>query len=440
MRKILVGVALIALVACGKKAGDGDTVDSGSGVLPPDACVGLQCQVVNCTAVGKPPTTISGIVYAPNGTLPLVDVDVYVPNTDPGPFGSAVSCTHCADELPGDPVVQTSTSETGGPNGGVGFTLMNVPAGDKIPVVVTIGKWRRQLVIPTVAQCGTTMLDATDTTLPKSATDMTPNTKSVDLPNIAISTGQADALECLVRKLGIADTEISTDGQAGHIHLWSDESANGGTGISQFKSGFPGGNGTFANSENLWGSGGDPGKLGNYDIVILSCEGAQHEETKPQAAMDHLKAYADAGGRVFMSHWHNIWIEGNTQQGNNHVAPTEAPAIWPTIAVFNDSETTLPDNTNDLDRPHRQPERAVVRGVDVRSDGQGLDDAGSSRDRGRHRQEHVHVGRRDQGRAVGLGACAQHHDAADVPVRDAERSRRGLALRQGRVLGHARVG
>ena len=26
--------------------------------------------------------------------------------------------------------------------------------------------------------------------------------------------------------------------------------------------------------------------------------------------MDALKAYADLGGRVFMSHWHNIWIEG----------------------------------------------------------------------------------------------------------------------------------
>ena len=73
------------------------------------------------------------------------------------------------------------------------------PGGRDIPLVITIGKWRRQLNIPNVAACQTaTDRRAADTTLPKSMTDMTPNTTRVDMPQIAISTGSADALECLV--------------------------------------------------------------------------------------------------------------------------------------------------------------------------------------------------------------------------------------------------
>src|ERR1035441_6752436 len=55
------------------------------------ACVGLQClQTQNCPA--NSPTSISGVVYAPNGTDPLPNVTVYIPNAPVAAFTPGVSC------------------------------------------------------------------------------------------------------------------------------------------------------------------------------------------------------------------------------------------------------------------------------------------------------------------------------------------------------------
>lgn len=283
-------------------------------------CTGLQCQVASCESMGMPPTTISGTVFAPNGTLPLYGVNVYVPNADPGPLPDGATCDRCADALPGDPVAQTQSDEAGH------FQLVDAPSGDNIPLVIVSGKWRRQITIPHVAQCADTPLTADDTRLPKNAMEG-------DLPHIAISTGSADALECLVRKLGIDDREISTGGQPGHIHLYTD-GASGGVGASKFAAGFAGGNGSFADSSTLWDT---VDHLKPYDIVILSCEGAQYANTKPQSAMQALHDYADLGGRVFASHWQNIWIGG--EQGN----AAHGMADWEAVAQFNFGDNPSPD-------------------------------------------------------------------------------------------------
>jgi hypothetical protein len=320
-------VLVVVVLGCGPHAGNGDDAANGSGGGP-DACVGLQCQVTDCAAMSMPSTTISGIVYAPNGTLPLYGINVYVPNSDPGPMPTGLTCNQCTDALPGSPVgVPVLTDEAGH------FSLTNMPSGMNIPVVITSGKWRRIITIPQVNNCGDNPIAVADTTLPKSADDMSPNTKMcgatpcIDMPKIAITTGSADSLECLVRKLGVADKEITTSAGAGHVQLYA------GNGVSKFDSGFPGGSAqTFTSATPFWAS---FGNLKPYDIVILSCEGSQNPLTKPQAALDAMKMYADMGGRVFASHWHNIWIGG--AGWDSFGVFTQAPAVWSTIATWQDS-------------------------------------------------------------------------------------------------------
>ncbi len=277
-----------------------------AGLPPPDACEGIGCSIVDCGAKSLPSTSVSGTVFAPNGTLPLFGVTVYVPYSDPGPLPAGVQCDRCADSLPGGSYSQTITDEAGH------FTLYDVPATANVPLVIQVGKWRRQLVLDNVAACQETALSAVSTTLPKNHTQG-------DMPTIAITTGSADALECLVRKLGIDDSEITTDAQGGKVHLYN------GNGANKFATGFAGGTGSFNNATTLWGN---LDKLLGYDITLFSCEKAQNPGTKPLAAMQAVHDYTGRGGRLFLSHWHNIWVAGNKDN------LSQGMSDWQSVATF----------------------------------------------------------------------------------------------------------
>jgi hypothetical protein len=299
MRVVAVLGLVSMLVACGERRRSPGTPDAAP---PPEIDANPNATV--CGAMSKPETSVSGTVYAPNGTLPLYGIHVYAPAHDPGPFPDGAQCDRCSDALHGDPIAETVSE----PNGE--FMLQGIPSGDNVRIVITSGKWRKQIVLPHVEACTIVPLTTAQTTLPRDHTEG-------DLPRIAITTGFADSLECLVRKLGVADSEISTDQGSGRVHLYA-----GRDGKDQFKDGFPGGGGQkFSPATSLWG---DLEKMKAYDIVMFSCEGAQYALDKPQAAMDAVKAYADYGGRLFASHWHNVWLEG----GGGTDMQFQKPAVW----------------------------------------------------------------------------------------------------------------
>jgi hypothetical protein len=286
-------------------------------------------------------------VYAPNGTLALYNATVYIPSTDPGPLPDGAQCGQCVDALPGNPVTRTVSDESGH------FKLDNVPVGNDIPLIVQIGKWRRQVLLQNIQQCQDNPQTADNTRLPK-------NHFEGDLPHIAITTGSCDALECLIRRIGVSDNEFTSDAGSGRIHLYT------GGGATQAADGS-----TLSNATTLWS---DPNKLKTYDMVLMSCECDQQASVKPQSMMDNMKAYADLGGRMFMSHYQNVWVQGETG------VSTHAPAVWKDIATWTDNYPTISSDTIDqVNNPHGVAFAAWMTAVGASSGGTVPIDSSTSR-------------------------------------------------------------
>ena len=136
------------------------------------------------------------MVTIPAGTLPLYNATVYIPNAPVGPLAQGASCQRCDMENSGSPIVTTHTDVDGH------FVLRDVPAGADIPVVVTLGKWRRQLTIPAVAACTDNPVSAEATRLPRRQSEG-------DIPRIAIVTSTYDPTECILNAIGIDAAEFN---------------------------------------------------------------------------------------------------------------------------------------------------------------------------------------------------------------------------------------
>ncbi len=250
-----------------------DLPDASVESAPP--CTGLKCQQVTCSS-GK--TTLSGTVFAPNGTLPLYNVIVYVPNAPLDPIPSGATCDSCGAQVSGSPIVTALTNAEGK------FVLENVPVGSNIPLVMQIGKWRRQVTIPTVPQCVDTPVPASLTRLPKNRTEG-------NIPKIAVTTGGCDPLACLLPKIGIDASEYDvTSATAKRVTMYAGSGGSGPAGITS--------------ATNLWGS---ATELKKFDLAIFSCECSEYNtnKTNPQAVQD----YVDSGGKLFTSHYHYTWFK-----------------------------------------------------------------------------------------------------------------------------------
>jgi hypothetical protein len=252
--------------------------------MPDGPCMGLECQVPACT--GAPTTSITGKVYDPAGKVPLYNVMVYVPNAPVPAFTEGAACDRCGASIT-NPVTAAVTDETGS------FKLDKAPAGPNIPLVIQVGKWRRQITIPNVAPCADTALtDPQVTRLPR-------NKAEGDIPKIAIAAGSADQMECLPIRLGIDPAEFTAATGDGRIHLFTGHYDDD-MPVSTLASG-----GTLTSADTLWA---DEASLMKYDIVILSCEGNSFANQKPMPVREAMYSYASKGGRVFASHWHNVWF------------------------------------------------------------------------------------------------------------------------------------
>jgi hypothetical protein len=281
----------------------GDDSDGGAVNLPRCITATNQC-VASCSNGGS--TTVSGTVYDPAGRNPLYGVVVYVPSVPPAALQSGAGCYSCASLYSSGMAIANAVTDASGK-----FTLTGVPDGANIPLVVQVGKWRMQYVLPNVSKCqDNDAAEATKKIAAPAVLRLPKNHTEGDIPNFAISTGAADSLECLLSRIGVEKAEYgSGTSGAGKIHIFQGYTNNGA-------------NTTPAAPiapNTLWTS---KANLMPYDIVMLTCEG---EETIQSGRNTRIAApqqqvlfdYAAAGGRVFASHFHYKWFSDGPFAAHN---------------------------------------------------------------------------------------------------------------------------
>lgn len=298
-------------ISCGA-AGDGcgGTIQCGACSLPQSCggdpnqpgkcgCTGLCAQVPTCAP--NTTTTLSGTVYDPAGLHPLYNALVYIPNnpSDPGlqPFAAGITCDVCGATAAGNPLVSAFTTPDGK------FTLQNVPVGASIPLVVQLGRWRRQFTINVATSCGVNTISNGTLTMPK-------NHMEGDIPRIGILTGGLDPVECVLRKMGVQDSEFTNPGGGGHINFYkANETDPHNSGVQGFgaviNAQTPTQSALFAGATT---DGGAP-NINQYDVVIVECEG--YPQSESAADLDALRTYANSGGRIFASDFAYAWLYAN---------------------------------------------------------------------------------------------------------------------------------
>lgn len=285
----------------------GDAPGEGGG------CVNFQCNQPTCSKMGQTQTTLTGTIRDPAGKLPLYDVYVYIPNTTPDPIlPGNPTCTPCEAPASGNPLLGTLTDTNGK------FTLQKgpgdmygVPSGKDIPLVIQIGKWRRQLVIPAVDACSTVDLDAT---LGPELLRLPKMSSEGDMPLIALTTACFDAFECFLRVLGVDDSEFVPPGStSGHVQIYTgacDSPTTPSTMIS-------GGN-TVAETFAWWQ---DSANLLKYDFVLNGCDGVPAGSRG--GGYTAMEEYLNGGGRTFATDFFVDWF-----------SPPGAPADDSTVASW----------------------------------------------------------------------------------------------------------
>ncbi len=241
-------------------------------------CSGLQCFQVQCPGNGN--TTISGKVYDPSGLRPVSGALVMIPNGPVPPLPSGVNGTSdCSNSTLPKAISYAFTAADGS------FTLSDVPVTTNLPVLIQIGRWRREITVNPV-QCGNLPISAALTRLPKTQAEG-------NIPKIALRTAGCDAFECLLRRIGIADSEFTNPSGSGRVHLYRTGSGK------RINSSTPD-TGALLDNVNV---------TKGYDLVMLPCDCGSEYNTQSTARRTNLQTYANLGGRVFTSHWGREWVE-----------------------------------------------------------------------------------------------------------------------------------
>jgi hypothetical protein len=294
------------------------------GIGGPTRCVGVGqgscplCSAVPACTGATQTTQLSGRVITPGRTdqdsanqVGVPNAFVYIlrandaallPAIPAGIPPGGTSCDRCADQDLG-PVLSSALTDAQG-----NYVLRaNIPVGTPFQLVVKVGKFRRAVTytVPPSGACKTTAVPALSTRLPRARADGA----GVNLPKIAVSTGQIDAMECVFEKLGIEHSEFANPGANGgnaqRIHLY-----RGGVNAQTAAGARIDDNTPFDSA--LYGT---LTRMLGYDMIVADCEGQSWDGnqnfTQRDSSGANVREFVNRGGRMFISHLSMSWLHGN---------------------------------------------------------------------------------------------------------------------------------
>jgi hypothetical protein len=222
-------------------------------------------------------------------------------------------------------------------------------------LVMKVGKFRRAVTqqLPATAACQTTSLPSAlaenPTRLPRSSSDGL----AVNIPRIADSTGQIDAMECVLEKLGIDHAEFGNAGSEARVQLYR----GGATATAQ--------SGARLDADTTYDADlyGALDRLQSYDMVVADCEGQAWDGsngfTQRDASGANVREYLNRGGRLFASHLSFSWLY---QNGTDTYTPTtaiatglDAAATWDLAFTADGNLDTSGTGVVSLGRPSASP-------------------------------------------------------------------------------------
>jgi hypothetical protein len=342
------------------------------GITGPTACVaGSSATCELCSAIpdcsgGAELTRLTGRVITPGRSAADTGNQVGVPNatvyilrsnmlTDlpaitTGIPNGGTSCDRCEDQELG-PVLTGAVTDASG-----NYVLEGqIPVGVDFSLVVKVGKFRRATTqrLPATAACQTTALPSA---LPENPTRL-PRTSgdglAVNIPRIAVSTGQIDAMECVLEKLGLDHAEFGNAGSLARVQLYrggATQTAQSGARLDDATS----------YDADLYGS---LDRLQSYDMVVADCEGQAWDGSngfaQRNASGANVREYLNRGGRLFASHLSFSWLYQNGLDAYAAATPIatglDAAASWDIAFTAAGNLDTTGTGVISLGRPSASP-------------------------------------------------------------------------------------
>jgi hypothetical protein len=270
-------------------AGDEGSDDGGSG--PPKLDVGAGDNPGGGDEGGEcPPSppgaaTLTGTVYAPNGTLPISGAAIWLQSEPPEGVPDEVFCLECV-AIPCDEPHAFSQPD--------GSFVLDAPAGSYW-LVVRKGQFMRATAIE--VEAGATALAQPLTTLPSQRDPA----HGEWIPNIALAWGEYDALQDALAKLGLG--ELDAQGRtlqpgSQRFDVWDNHSPYN---TPQQNPLTTPAMGTLTELVE------DAEALSRYHIVFVPCSGGS-EDLSP-TAIENIRAWVAAGGRWYVADWSLAWLD-----------------------------------------------------------------------------------------------------------------------------------